>query len=871
MFLCHRPGRRAALGGVSILVSTLAFADNPAATIQVDANGNRHAISPLIYGANWADQAMMDDLNLSVNRRGGNATTAYNWEIGATNRAGDWFFESSEDTGTDGFITETKAKGAQPMVTIPMVDWVAKLGPNRERLAAYSVAKYGPQTSSDPWWPDAGNGILASDGSRIVSDPNDAYTPNSPAFQKRWVEHLVNTFGASADGGVKYYLTDNEHGVWPSNHRPIVPVGPTMDSIRDRIIAYAGVVKEVDPAAQIVGPEEWGWPNYFNSPYDTQFPGGTDRAAHGGWDYMPWLLKELKAHEDATGKRLLDVFSLHYYPQYNEFGQGDSSTAAQLKRNECTRDLWDPGYFSSSWISNTVKILPRMKAWVNAHYPGTKIALTEYSWGAENHISGAIAQADVLGIFGREGVDLATFWGSLNPGYPIRNAFKMYRNYDGHKSTFGDTSVSTSVANPDHVSAFAAQRASDGALTVMVVCKHLSDPTPITANLANFTANGAAQVWQFTSANTIDRLADATVTDDAVSFSAPPQSVTLLVIPGTHTTPWDNTPTGTTARYSFESNAQDGSGHNFHGTPQALTYTSGKIGSQAAQFNGSDASVTIPASVTDDFTVAMWVKTTDTAGTSGSQWWAGKGLVDGEIGGGGADWGTSIVNGKFVLGVGAASGDVTVASSADIHDGAWHHVVATRVNSSGAMRVYVDGVLSGSGTGPTGSRSWPTSLRIGGLLPGSNLLNGAIDEVLLYDRLLTAGEIQTLAANPQNAAENWRFQNFGATANTGNAADNADPDGDGWTNAQEFISGTNPNSRASLLKVDQIQASGNDLNLSFPTVAGKTYRVERSDTLSSDSWTPVQGNIPGTGNLIQITDTGGSGHDKRFYRIVVGE
>ena len=871
MFLCHRPGRRAALGGVSLLLSTLAFADNPAATVQVDAHTNRHPISPLIYGTNWGDQATLDDLNLSVNRRGGNATTTYNWEINATNRAGDWYFESSEDTGADGFISETKTTSAQPMVTIPMVDWVAKLGPNRQRLAAYSVAKYGPQTGSDPWWPDAGNGILASDGSRIVSDPNDAYTPNSPAFQKRWVEHLVNQFGSSSNGGVKYYLTDNEHGVWPVNHRPIVPVAPTMDSIRDRIIAYGGVVKEVDPAAQIVGPEEWGWPNYFNSPYDTQFPGSVDRAAHGGSDYLPWLLKELKAHEDSTGKRLLDVFSLHYYPQYNEFGEGDSSTAAQLKRNECTRDLWDPAYFSSSWIGDTVKIIPRMKGWVNANYPGTKIALTEYSWGAESHISGAIAEADVLGIFGREGLDLATFWGSLNPGYPIRNAFKMYRNYDGNKSTFGDTSVSTSVVNPDQVSAFAAQRVSDGALTVMVVCKQLSDTTPVSVNLANFTANGPAQVWQFTSANTINRLADATVTEGAASFNAPPQSVTLLVIPGTNTTPWDNTPPGTTARYSFESNAQDSSGHGFHGTPQALTYTTGKVGSQAAQFNGSDASVTIPASVTDDFTVAMWVKTTDTAGTAGSQWWAGKGLVDGEIVGGGADWGTSIVNGKFVLGVGSASGDVTVASSADIHNGTWHHLVATRVNTSGAMRVYVDGVLSGSGTGPTGSRSWPTSLRIGGLRPGSNFLNGVIDEVLLYDHILTVGEIRTLAANPQNAAENWRFQNFGTTTNTGNAADNADPDGDGWTNAQEFISGTDPNSRTSRLKIDQIQASGNDLVLNFPTIAGKTYRVESSDTLSADSWIPVRDGIPGTGNLVQITDAGGAGHTRRFYRIVVGE
>ena len=40
-----------------------------------------------------------------------------------------------------------------------------------------------------------------------------------------------------------------------------------------------------------------------------------------------------------------------------------------------------------------------------------KIAITEYNYGGNNHISGAIAQADVLGIFGREGVFAANFWG----------------------------------------------------------------------------------------------------------------------------------------------------------------------------------------------------------------------------------------------------------------------------------------------------------------------------------------------------------------------------------------------------------------------------------------------------------------------------
>ena len=46
------------------------------------------------------------------------------------------------------------------------------------------------------------------------------------------------------------------------------------------------------------------------------------------------------------------------------------------------------------------------------------------------------------------------------------------------------------------------------------------------------------------------------------------------------------------ALYSLDGNAQDSSGNSFHGTTTGLTYVAGKIGAQAAQFNGSGASVT---------------------------------------------------------------------------------------------------------------------------------------------------------------------------------------------------------------------------------------------------------------------------------------
>src|SRR5262249_4048811 len=224
------------------------------------------------------------------------------------------------------------------------------------------------------------------------------------------------------------------------------------------------------------------------------------------------------------------VFSVHYYPQGGEFSN-DTSTAMQLKRNRSTRSLWDPTYVDESWINDTVKLVPRLKSWVSSFYPGTKIALTEYNWGAEGHINGATAQADILGIFGREGLDLATRWTTPDPATPTYKAIQLYRNYDGSRSTFGETSVRATVPNPDTLSAFAALRSADGALTVMIVCKSLTGTTPLTLSLSGFASRPAAQVWQLTASSAITRLADVPVAGSTLSTNLPSQSVTLFVVP----------------------------------------------------------------------------------------------------------------------------------------------------------------------------------------------------------------------------------------------------------------------------------------------------------------------------------------------------
>ena len=530
------------------LLSCCAWAQNPTASVVVDAKANRHAIDPRIYGIAYGATAQLSDLNVPLNRYGGNNSSRYNWQLNADNRAQDWYFESIGDTSAvagergDTFISTTQAAGARAMITIPMLDWVAKLGANRSKLAGFSQAKYGAQTGNDAqWFPDAGNGILKSNGQYVAgNNPADANVANTSSYQQQWVQAMVNKWGLASAAARRYYILDNEHSIWHSTHRDVHPAGAGMDEVLGRIKDYASLIRGTDPNALIVGPEEWGWSGYFYSGYDQQYgslhgwSSLPDRNAHGGADYLPWLLGQLKL----DGRHLLDVFTVHYYPQGGEFGN-DTSTAMQLLRNQSTRSLWDPNYVDQTWINDKVMLIPRLRNWVNTYYdPGTPIGITEYNWGAEGHINGATTQADILGIFGREGLDLAARWTTPDATTPTYKAIKIYRNYDGNKSVFGDTSVSATGPNPDNVAVFAAQRTSDGALTVMVISKYLSGTTPVSIALNNFANSGAAQVYQLTAANAITRLTDLSLSGGTAAFTAPAQSVTLLVAPaGTPNTP----------------------------------------------------------------------------------------------------------------------------------------------------------------------------------------------------------------------------------------------------------------------------------------------------------------------------------------------
>jgi hypothetical protein len=524
----------------------------PAVVLTVNANGNIHAIDPRIYGVAFASTSDLNNLNASTNRFGGNATSQYNWQINAANRASDWYFQSIGSTspvpGRDGddFIQAARNAGAEAMLTIPTVGWVAKLGPNRAKLAGYSIAKYGPQTDNDwQWFPDAGNGIQAGTNARITwNDPNDADIPADENFQRGWIQHLVSTWGLSSAGGQKYYFLDNEPSLWAWTHQNVHPLGAGMEEVRNKLISYSAMIKGVDPGAFVMGPEEWGWNGYFMSGLDQLNGNNADRIAHGGADYLPWVLQQLRANDLANNARTLDAFTVHYYPQGSGVSGSGVSQSTQLLRNRSTRALWDPNYVDESWINQRVRLIPRLQEWANQHYfAETPVGITEYNWGAEGHMNGATSQADVWGIFGREGLSIGNRWTTPPSNSPTYLAMKLWRDYDGQDRGFGDVSVQANAPNPDQVSVFASRRSSDGALTVAVINKNLyssGNPgatTEITVNLNNFAHTGTAQFWRLAAVNpsnqtsaSITQQSPVTINKGTFTFNAAMQSVNLFVL-----------------------------------------------------------------------------------------------------------------------------------------------------------------------------------------------------------------------------------------------------------------------------------------------------------------------------------------------------
>lgn len=97
---------------------------------------------------------------------------------------------------------------------------------------------------------------------------------------------------------------------------------------------------------------------------------------------------------------------------------------------------------------------------------------------------------------------------------------------------------------------------------------------------------------------------------------------------------------------------------------------------------------------------------------------------------------------------------------------------------------------------------------------------------------------------------------------------NLDDDGDGFSNDDEFIAGTNPRDAASALRINQINCSETGCEIGFDSVNGRTYLVEYRDGFSTN-WELLEEKT-GTGAPVTVNDSAAPGETVRFYRLTVG-
>jgi hypothetical protein len=520
-----------------------------AAKARIDPDRTLHKISDGIYGVVILPREKLIEYRIPIVRWGGNPSTRFNWKLGVDNGASDWFFKNRgqllkrpEDGGYLRNIERLQEIEATAYQTVPTIGWVAR----DAHSYAFPVKQFGKQKSTEPGYPDVGDGFRP-DGSPIVkNDPRATSIPAPPEFIGDAVAFVAKRAGKAdaAKPGVKYWALDNEPMLWHATHRDVRPEPLGYDELWERTVRYAEAIKKSDPTAKVAGFCSWGWTDLAYSAKDEgkdKYRTKPDFTAHDKVPLAEWFIKKCGEYKKEHGKALIDVFDVHWYPQGRIKGQEaylGKGMRPELNeyRLRSTRDLWDRGYEQEkgvSWIRNTgnyspVALIPRVRAWIDKHNPGMEICLGEYNFGGSDNITGGLAQVETLGNLARERLDLAFIW--TTPEGSQELGWQLFRNYDGRRHGFGVEFLHGESDHPD-LSVFAARRTKDGAITIAVVNKNLHGPCSV--NLDVGTLQGAMRVWRFdqdSNGKVIEIEELARVVAGKIELKTPAASASMIVV-----------------------------------------------------------------------------------------------------------------------------------------------------------------------------------------------------------------------------------------------------------------------------------------------------------------------------------------------------
>jgi hypothetical protein len=540
------PGLDAIVLGVALLsIASGCSADTGSGRVTVRIMpSNTRPISPYIYGVNSA--ATLEGLpqDLTLDRAGGNRWTAYNWESNASNAGSDYYYQN--DTFLSGSSTPAEAvtswisgdqkRGAATLITVQMQGWVAADVNGRVSI------EHPPEPAR--FKKVIFQKKMLSDAPFTVAPPKEEPAVYMDEFI--WaVDHKFpgqNIFGKSPSTQPVFAQLDNEPELWKNTHREVQgPNGVPADTYIAKTIALATALKTQFPDLVIFGPAHFGFYGIYT------WNGELSPSPNGGNWFPDRYLPALKAAAERFGKPLVDVYDFHWYPEVTD-GNGTRITklnGATLSDDQVqaivqsARSLWDKGFREKSWITQTlggpVDILPRLQSRIDAQNPGMRLAITEYNPGGGHHIAGTLAEADYLGVFGTQGLFAANFW-PLEKVEPYTLAgFRAFRDFDGARHNFGDTSVQAESSNIGAVAAYVSTDSTRPGRVVIVAINRsaaaqetelVGQPLTGTAHLFRMSATSAA------GERTIQPVAAGTqsVSGSSLQVSLPALSVTTIDI-----------------------------------------------------------------------------------------------------------------------------------------------------------------------------------------------------------------------------------------------------------------------------------------------------------------------------------------------------
>jgi hypothetical protein len=558
----------AATGKASITITAPGAVE---VAVHIDVLANRHEISPYIYGINASKFDDIKGLTPGLVRWGGNQASDYNWKLFTYNSGGDWFFNNYPLGDNKVYIADSvlhinfvQSTGSHVLTTMPTLDWVA----GESGHWTYSVKKFGPQCKTEPSNPDAGNGKKPDCKTRVTDKPvTDAYYPlvDSPrdcttgncVYRDEWARALSAAFGSgtckvpySAITSCHFYDMDNEPEIWDGVHGDVHPVHPGYEELADRLLATGAKLKQWDQNAVRFGPVTCCWNFRWNAGPDG------DRKAHASIDFIPWWLNRVYFADQVSGERTLDVFDLHAYVGANVDISKFTDAQKRAAAVGMFRNYWDPTYYNAGndadWMTTmqptrgVVFDIPRMKAMVNAIYPGTPLSYSEWEGfvvpQAEWDFATALSDADGFGVMGREGLSFSTRWGGpdetddqTHQPHPNFRAMKLYTNYDAAGHRFGTLSVADQAnVDSDRLQSFAALDSDGSTMTIMVLNKDPNNATRTSFKLDGYRAKDYRSYSLVSTNPGAITVSEPALWSGELTFA--PYSVTLLVVRGEQST-----------------------------------------------------------------------------------------------------------------------------------------------------------------------------------------------------------------------------------------------------------------------------------------------------------------------------------------------